>query len=176
MFCCIGRKEKQKELYFDLDRVFKISYEDKISGIYVLYKDDICLYVGQSRNVASRIATHLCGKYKNVNRILIFNDNECVGDEDNVDVLDYSEKFAFKIFSPIENVLVDFTEEVDTNCILQQFHDFNLGAPLFNTFEIFLCEHNVFISDDKITIDLKENERMKKEILYCASMVGKIWV
>lgn len=174
MFCCIDRKDEQKELYFDLDRVFKISYEHKISGIYVLYKDNICLYVGQSKNIASRIATHLSGKYKNIDKILVFNDDEHYDDEDNVDVLDYSEKFAFKIFKPIENLLVDFTEDIDTNCIIRKFYDFNSGYPLFNTFEIFLCESNIFISDDQIMLNLKENERMKKEIFYCISMAGKI--
>ena len=38
MFCCINRKSNQKELYFDIDRAFRLNNDKKISGIYVLFK------------------------------------------------------------------------------------------------------------------------------------------
>ena len=58
----------QKVLYFKLNNTFNLQVDSelnhKFSGIYAIFKDDICLYVGQSSNLASRIATHLKGKYK----------------------------------------------------------------------------------------------------------------
>lgn len=166
MFCCINRKPNQKELYFDIDRVFRLNNDKKISGIYVLFKNDICLYVGQSKNLSSRLATHLCGRYESVDKVLIYQDfdSEC---EDNDDILNYSEKFAIKYFKPIENILADFTEEIDINCTISQFYDFNNGVPLFYTYEIIISDNNIFISDDEIILNFSENKKMKKEILYC---------
>lgn len=173
MFCCINRKSNQKELYFDIDRAFRLNNDKKISGIYVLFKNDICLYVGQSKNLSSRLATHLCGRYESIDKVLIYQDFDSEGEE-NDDILNYSEKFAIKHFKPIENILADFTDEIDINSTITQFYDFKNGAPLFYTYEIIFSNDNIFISDDEIILNFSDNEEMKKTVLYCINVGEKI--
>ena len=104
--------------------------------VFMFYlKNDICLYVGQSKNLSSRLATHLCGRYESIDKVLIYQDFDSEGEE-NDDILNYSEKFAIKHFKPIENILADFTDEIDINSTITQFYDFKNGAPLFYTYEM----------------------------------------
>jgi len=106
-----GKKEEQKQLYFqiaDCFKSYKETYEaDKVQGLYAIYKEDICLYVGQSSNLPSRIATHLKGKYKTCEKIEIFVDTEEMGN-----LIAYEKQLIQKL-KPIENVLVDFSEQID---------------------------------------------------------------
>ena len=97
----ISTRLEQKELFFDLKSKMNKEYT---SGWYVIFKDDICLYVGQSNNLPSRIATHLKGKYSTADKILIYHSYEKKGAS-----LDNIEKYLMSIFKPIENVLVDFS-------------------------------------------------------------------
>jgi len=113
MFSFFHKNKEQKELFFQLDREFKKTYDKKIAGVYAIYKSDICLYVGQSKNIASRIATHLNGKYKICSKILIFTI------EDESDDLIPLEKFLIQKLTPIENVLADFTEKIEESEIAE---------------------------------------------------------
>ena len=70
MFSYFTKSKKQKDLFFQLDYEFKKIDENRLSGIYAIYKDDVCLYVGQSKNLSSRLATHLSGKYKLCSKII----------------------------------------------------------------------------------------------------------
>ena len=107
MFSLFKKERDQKKLYFQLDAEFKKAHGDaKAQGIYAIFKDDLCLYVGQSKNIASRLATHLSGKYKQCSKILVFSTYD---PEDDLLPL---EKFAMQKLQPIENVLVDFTEDI----------------------------------------------------------------
>ena len=159
MFSCVKRPEDQKEVYFTINKLFSLdSSESKVRGIYVIFKDDICLYVGQSKNVASRLATHLSGKYQNADTVLIFVDEE---DEDN---LIPSEKYAIKLFKPIENVLADFSEIIDIKDLIGCFYHTEKGIPLFHTYKIILNEHNIYISNSESYNDYIGFEIMKHSI------------
>ncbi len=79
MFTYFRKSKSQKELFFQLNSSMTIEKADKISGVYAIYKSDVCLYVGQSSNIPSRLATHLCGRYANADKIFIFENNN---DED----------------------------------------------------------------------------------------------
>lgn len=86
----------------------------KMAGIYAIYKDDLCLYVGQSKNLASRIATHLCGKYQTCTNIYAwkiedigFSDYRTYIKEIQQQILDKSEKYLMSILKPIENLDID---------------------------------------------------------------------
>ena len=71
----------------------------KVSGIYYIFNDnDELMYIGQSKNIASRITTHLLGKYKHCNKIII----------EQVDVCELNdvERFLIDVLKPIDNIMV----------------------------------------------------------------------
>ena len=68
MFYYGYKKEEQKELFYQLKPLFG---DENLMGLYAIYQGDLCVYVGQSKNMASRLATHLSGKYKECTRIEI---------------------------------------------------------------------------------------------------------
>lgn len=104
----INTRLDQKELFFDLKS--KLNMGDCSHGWYVIFKDDICLYVGQSKNLPSRIATHLKGKYNTADKILIYQSYGDIKDE-----LLLTEQLLMQIFKPIENILVDYSKDIDTD-------------------------------------------------------------
>ena len=116
---------EQKELYFRINNVLnleKSTQEKEISGIYAIYKKGICLYVGQSKNLASRVATHLCGKYKEADYIYIFDirdigfsDYDKRNDVSKKSILDNCEKYMISLLKPIENIIADFSFTLEEN-------------------------------------------------------------
>jgi hypothetical protein len=158
MFSYIHKKREQKELFFQLDTEFKKNNDEKTAGIYVIYKDEICLYVGQSKNIASRLATHLSGKYKGCSKILVFTI------EDSSDNLIPLEKFVIQKLKPIENVLADFTENVKRDELAEgsilyetdRAECYNEEFDIHNAvdFTILNNKHDLFISDSEAGADL----------------------
>lgn len=114
----------QKVLYFKLNNSFNMEILEennkKIAGIYAIFKDNICLYVGQSKNIASRLATHLKGKYQNFDYIYVWN-IENIGFSDfnkrlqqsRISILDNCEKHIMKLLKPIENIIIDMDFNID---------------------------------------------------------------
>lgn len=111
---------EQKVLYFKLNNSFNmnlVSTKDyKIAGIYAIYRDDLCLYVGQSKNLASRLATHLKGKYENCTNIYVWNIEEIGFSEFRTYIKDIQEqiiirceKYLMSILKPIENLDIDMS-------------------------------------------------------------------
>lgn len=109
---------KQKALYFKLNNAFNMNIESeenhKIVGLYAIFKDNICLYVGRSTNIASRIATHLRGKYEGSTEVFIWNienigfsDFRTRNKQSQKNILDNSEKWLMSKLKPIENLLID---------------------------------------------------------------------
>ncbi len=110
---------EQDILYFKLTNAFNMDNMEKmnkkIAGIYAIYKDDRCVYVGQSINLASRIATHLRGKYEVATSIFcwdmesIYNDSQYAkrGKERKQNMLDNAEKYVMSKLKPIENLNID---------------------------------------------------------------------
>lgn len=99
----INTRLDQKELFYDL----KSKMVDAPRGWYVIFKENICLYVGQSKNLPSRLATHLKGKYSTADKILIYHSY----DDSDADLLS-TEKYLMNLFKPVENVLVDFSIQI----------------------------------------------------------------
>lgn len=106
----ISTRLEQKELFFDLKSKMNKEYT---SGWYVIFKEDVCLYVGQSKNLPSRLATHLKGKYETADKILIYQRYD-----DNDELLN-TEKYLINLFKPIENLLVDFSEKIERDDICE---------------------------------------------------------
>lgn len=111
---------EQKVLYFKLNNSLNMNLgstkDYKVVGIYAIYKDDLCLYVGQSKNLASRIATHLKGKYENATNIYMW-DIEKIGFADfrsytkeiQEQIIIRCEKYLMTVLKPIENLDIDMS-------------------------------------------------------------------
>lgn len=78
MFTSFYKEEDAKSLYFDINSSFQICYKSnssnsyKFAGLYSIHKGNICYYVGQSQNLASRISQHITGKYSNADEVRIY--------------------------------------------------------------------------------------------------------
>ena len=112
------KPESSKELYFKLNNSLQIfspviTKHYKIHGVYAIYKDGVCYYVGQSKNLPSRISTHLCGKYALADRVeLFFVDGDFFPDyidlskDKQKTILEASESYLIDKLKPVENILV----------------------------------------------------------------------
>ncbi len=109
---------EQKVLYYKLNNSFNMNLTSelnhKIAGIYAIYKDDICLYVGQSKNLASRLATHLRGVYDNATNIYAWNieklgfpEFRTYKKELHEQILIRCEKYLMSVLKPIQNIDID---------------------------------------------------------------------
>lgn len=132
---------EQKVLYFKLNNAFNVQTESesnhKFAGVYAIFKDDICLYVGQSKNIASRLATHMKGKYTQATEIYAWN-IEDVGYSDYMqrstkskeEILLNCEKWLMTKLKPIENISIDMDFKLEENQIpeicLESFSGFTL--------------------------------------------------
>lgn len=116
----------QKELYFALNSAMSLAYSKEIrnkpAGIYVIYRDDLCLYVGQSCNLPSRIATHLYGKYKNATRVDVytvedsgFSDFRDRGKDSQSDILLNNEAAMIRHLTPLDNIISDLDADIPEN-------------------------------------------------------------
>lgn len=135
--------DNQKELFFKINNLINLeneTYEKELSGVYAIYKNDICLYVGQSKNLASRISTHISGKYKECDFIYLF-DVRSLGfsdffersDDSKKSIIDNCEKYLIKLLKPIENIIADFSFEIHDS----EKPDFNDGEDfIYSNFTI----------------------------------------
>ena len=122
-----------KELYFKLNSSFQIvnltcaSPTHKYAGVYAIYKNDICYYVGQSQNIASRLSQHLTGKYDSATRVdcfLVvengFTDFHSRNKESRKSILEYNEMAFMDRLKPIENLITPSDEfEIESD---KSFH------------------------------------------------------
>lgn len=124
-----------KSLYFKLNNSLhtlspRCSSTYKIAGVYAIFKDDVCHYVGQSKNIPSRLSTHLCGKYRNADRVKIFfagdtqgyPDYDCLfyewSKDDQTEALENNEALCISFFKPIENIFIPESNGGDDDWIL----------------------------------------------------------
>lgn len=127
MFTSFDASEiSDKELYCKLSSSFQIvNFEDqsanfRFAGLYAIFKNGICYYVGQSQNLASRICQHLSGKYKSADQILIltpqkngFSDFFSRDKQTRKEILEYNESILIKKIRPIENLLTPSVDVID---------------------------------------------------------------
>jgi hypothetical protein len=127
-------ERESKTLFFKLNNAFHLldpesSSTYKIAGIYAIYKNGVCHYVGQSKNLPSRLATHLCGKYKDADTVKIYFAGEIGGSYDypfylwsKVDqsiYLDASEACCIAELEPIENIYIPEISNEDEDWIIE---------------------------------------------------------
>lgn len=152
---------EQKTLYFKLNNAFNMQKESdinhKIAGIYAIYNNEVCLYIGQSKNIASRLATHLKGKYKTATDIFIWDITELGFDDfyernklSQQSILDNSEKYFMTIFKPIENLLIDMDFEIIED-EKPTIYDFQEDSGFTSSFCIKIRKDIVLFSADSET-------------------------
>ena len=109
----------QDQLYYKLNSIFSLEDEanTKKVGIYALYNDEVCLYVGQSRNLASRLATHLSGRYELIEEVFFWNIEDLGYIEFNSydklkqdAILDNAEQYLMSVLHPTENLQIDHSK------------------------------------------------------------------
>lgn len=119
------RPEESKDLYFKLNSSMQIIESEhsktyKFSGLYAIYKNEVCYYVGQSKNLASRLSQHIFGKYDSCDKIVCFSpwlrgiDFYEQDKPTQKEILDQNEMTLIKILKPIENLITpndDFLED-----------------------------------------------------------------
>lgn len=144
MFSYFPKKRNQKELYYQLAAEFKKANdgENKTRGVYAIFKNDVCLYVGQSKNISSRLATHLSGKYKECDKILIYESVE----DDTFDLVP-TEKYAIQHFKPIENLLADYSEKIKMEDIFEGSIYYEIENPHKNKIDLLGCADYTLIND-----------------------------
>lgn len=131
MICAFNTTDlDQKALYFKLKSSFEISDIESYIGLYSIHKNGVCVYVGQSKNIPSRLATHLKGKYKTADLVKIylavnngFSDINGRSKGSIESVLTSNEKMLIKHLEPIENIIADYDFELDNNKCFHYFTD-----------------------------------------------------
>lgn len=157
MIASFIRPEDSKEIYFKLNNSFQlsdpiISSTYKISGLYAIYKGDICLYVGQSKNIPSRLSTHLTGRYSIADRVDIyficqdsFENFHEKSKNSQTSILLNNESYLINALNPTENIIVD-RECVSNKNIFISLHD---GPnPPYHDMQIFLDSEYITIVDE----------------------------
>lgn len=134
MLSMFDQPEDSKEFYFRLNNSFRLagdclySSSGSISGIYAIFKKGVCYYVGQSGNVASRLATHLSGKYIECDEVKIFiPEDACFSDFYERDkpsqkaILLNNEQYCINWLKPIENIIVSDHKDFEAELLFNRF-------------------------------------------------------
>jgi len=88
--------------------------EAKITGIYYIYNESgELMYIGQSKNIASRLTTHIRGKYRHSDKIIIEIVESCE--------LDDVERFMIGRLKPIDNIRIDEPHQIEKTDWSEQF-------------------------------------------------------
>lgn len=116
---------EQKELFFKLSNALSLadsfpSDKGKHAGIYSISKKGIVVYVGYSQNLASRLATHIRGKYSGETKILLFSpldhgfsDFYSRNTISRKAILENNEKELMAALKPTENINIDMDFKLD---------------------------------------------------------------
>ena len=162
MFAYFRKSKSQKELFFQLNSSIAIEKAEKISGVYAIYKSDVCLYVGQSSNIPSRLATHLCGRYADADKIFIF---ENANDED----LILNEKYIIQKLKPVDNILVDYDEDIEIDSLFCYLQDLKNNEDInildYYDFCIMNDKPNIFIFSADMQPELYTLRKSIKDLM-----------
>ena len=146
----------------------------KISGLYAIFKEDICLYVGQSKNIPSRLSTHLTGRYEEADRIdVCFICEDFFGDfherskAAQTAILVNNENELINRLKPIENIFVDRSEVEESllfKLLTSEEQNFSCSICIYLDRSFATVTNDFFLeSIDKRVI--REYEEYRKESL-----------
>lgn len=164
MFTSFYTPESKTELYYKLNSSLQITGFDyqlknyKFAGLYAIYKNNVCLYVGQSKNLARRISDHLSGRYSEADQIHVFyatGNGFSNFDDRGVDaqksILDTNELKLIDELKPIENIITPpcgFNPASNKlfDCFLNQDEEDSL-VPYRSNSIVYKCKHNIYVAD-----------------------------
>ncbi|MAO23827.1 MAG: hypothetical protein Unbinned3818contig1000_14 [Prokaryotic dsDNA virus sp.] len=174
MLSTFYQPEDSKILYFRLKDSFSLSSDHMskaggaISGVYSIHKQNQCYYVGQSSNLASRISTHLTGKYCGCDEIRLhiptesdFADFYERDTESQKAILLNNEAYAIKLLKPIENILVQSSDEVLEEHLFESL--INNSCHYFTIFNDY-AYISVFDDIDSSSLDSRVVDRYLKSV------------
>ena len=169
----IEMKKEQRELYFQLKTLMEYdsTVETKGAWVYVIMNKDTIVYIGQTKNLPSRLATHLSknGKYRGdgVEISCFMIDDEYSGEKDFHLLV---EKIMISRWTPSDNIIADASKsiklkesyiqcmppvpirECDDDCFFQEdMHD------LFSVFPKIMVELNTGKSFQNMTINTSKD-------------------
>jgi hypothetical protein len=174
----------QEALYFKLNSAFSIDSSDglthKINGVYAIYLNDICLYVGQSKNLASRIATHLSGKYKESTSIFLW-DVEDIGfsnfhkrsKESQTDILNNCEIYLMKFLKPIENININMSAILSDNESPNITYENGASLTIKKENNLIVVTSDYSIIFDYISVDYSINEDSREIYNHLSELYNK---
>lgn len=165
------RPEDSKALYFRINSSLNLldtplSPTFKLPGVYAIFKQDTCFYVGQSKNVASRLATHITGKYKKADKIIIFPPagEECgclefydLTTENQSHILRLNESILIDRLKPIENILTEYNSDNTYDFVFDIFEAYNdciESVIQYAPVQILLDDLNILVQDGVLYQDL----------------------
>lgn len=158
MLTVFDRPETSKELYFNLNNSLHLSYPPysstyKIAGLYALYRDGTCYYVGQSKNLPSRISTHLTGRYESCDEVGIyylcesfFGDFYERTNGSQKEILENNEKTLINLLNPVENLDVDREFSIGDEYLFERFYSESQDIRPDAT--VYLSKFSVTVSDE----------------------------
>lgn len=152
---------EQKELFFKISNCLSLLDSElfksgKMAGLYLIIKDNYPVYAGQSKNIASRIATHLRGKYKECDYVMIFpmvtngfHDFYERTEQSKNDILLANEKLLMSTFKPTENIMIDMDFKLEESQSMEWKLLIKSAPDSVKTIEelmIFLIDNSVVIA------------------------------
>jgi hypothetical protein len=175
MLSVFQQPEDSKQLYFRLRSSFSLADcyicndSGSISGVYAIFKNNVCYYVGQSGNVASRIATHFTGKYIECDEVRFF-----LPSEENFsdfyerdkpsqkEILLNNERHCISLFKPIENILVADHEDIDDTYLFSMLQLGEDNLPSFYILKNYDCITMIDEIDQVFCLDQRAIEVLDK--------------
>ena len=178
MLTVFDRPDSAKELYFNLNNslhlskpLFSPTY--KISGLYALFKKGVCHYVGQSKNLPSRISTHLTGRYESCDEVRIyyvcphtFEDFYDKTSAAQKSILENNETKLINLLKPTENLIVDRDVDLDDDLMFERFYSENNNVK--SDVYVFLSGYSVTVTNDIYEVFFEIDSRVHeayKELL-----------
>jgi len=176
MLASFERPETSKHLYFNLnnalhlaDPIFSPTY--RIAGLYAIYKNNVCYYVGQSKNLPSRLSTHLTGKYESCDLVELFfvddDDFYIRSKEAQKLILETNESLLIELLKPIENLYINKGLKYDYSilfeCLKDPVDDRELSVS--EDLCVFIRKHTIDITNDQMHSVDSLNEILKENYI-----------
>lgn len=174
MLTVFDRPETSKDWYFKISGALNFSYpmksdDHKVAGLYAIYKNNICLYVGQSKNIPSRLSTHLTGRYEVCDDIRIFyvcEEEHFEGfyswsSKEQTQVLESNEAKLINILKPTENIMVNREADINEDDLFYHIQSLDHESDHRHSMQILLSKHYVTAIDDLYGVCEGMDDRFK---------------
>ena len=172
--------DTNRQLYFNLNSSIQLldppmSSKYKIPGLYSIYKNNICLYVGQSGHLPSRISDHITGRYCDFDFIrLYFVDVDGFSDfferpEDcQRQILENNEAELLSILKPIENLAFDRDSKRHENLLFDGLNDEAYNATIYKYYSyLTVLEYGGQFQELISPLAIREDNQLNEDLPVC---------